>query len=123
MSYVTDRKRATGRGSARTGTMHHWGMTVSSSGLIVLAPLFVITFGCALGKSYEEVLAYYGQPFPAIVAALMIWISFMHFKNGVRVVIEDYIHGVWREFWIIFTTCMSYGAAATGIFAIAKLAL
>ena len=31
--------------------------------------------------------------------------------------------GRWRKFSIIGMTCLSYGAAATGIFAIARLAL
>lgn len=123
MAFLTDRKRATGQGSARTGTEHHWNMTISSSALLVLAPLFVITFGCALGSAYEDVLAYYARPVPAIIAALTIWVGFMHFKNGIAMVIEDYVHGVWREFWLIFTTCMAYGAAATGVFAIAKMAI
>jgi succinate dehydrogenase / fumarate reductase membrane anchor subunit len=37
--------------------------------------------------------------------------------------IEDYMHGLAREITIILLTCLSYGAAATGVFAIAKIAL
>ena len=36
---------------------------------------------------------------------------------------EDYSGGMTREALIVFTTCLSYGAAATGLFAIAKIAL
>ena len=123
MGFLTDRKRAHGLGSAKTGTAQHWNMTVSSAGLLVLVPLFVLTFGHALGTSYEHVQSYYARPVPAIIAALTIWVAFMHFKNGVQALIEDYIHGIWREIWIIVMICMSYGAAATGVFAIVKLAL
>ena len=123
MAYLTDRKRATGMGSAKHGTLHHWSMTVSSVGLLVLVPLFIFTFGKILGASYEDVLAYYARPFPAIVAALTIGVGFMHFKNGVRIMIEDYVQGLAREYLIIATTCLSYAAAATGVFAIAKIAL
>jgi succinate dehydrogenase / fumarate reductase membrane anchor subunit len=123
MAYLTDRKRATGMGSAKTGTAHHWSMTVSSVGLLVLVPLFIFTFGRVLGSSYEEVLAYYSRPFPAIVAALTLVVGMMHFKNGVRVLIEDYVHGAAREVLIIAMICLSYAAAATGLFAIAKIAL
>ena len=70
MAFLTDRKRAAGLGSAKTGTAHFWSMKVSSVALLILMPLFVFTFGCALGGSYEEVLSYYSKPFPAIVAAL-----------------------------------------------------
>ena len=123
MAYMTDLKRAVGMGSAREGTEHHWSMTKSSVALLILTPLFVFTFGRMLGQPYEEVIAYFAQPFPAIVAALTLVIGFLHFKNGVRVLIEDYVSGFAREFWIIAMTLLSYAAAATGVFAIARIAL
>ena len=123
MSYMTDMKRAIGHGSAREGTRRHWGMTKSSVALTILLPFFIFTFGPMLGQPHAEVAAYFARPFPAIVAALMIVVGFMHFKNGIQMVIEDYVHGTLREYTIILTTCLSYGAAATGLFAIAKLAL
>ena len=57
MAYMTDRKRARGLGSAKTGTAHFWAMKVSSLALLVLIPLFVFTFGSALGGTYDEILA------------------------------------------------------------------
>lgn len=123
MAYLTDRKRAAGLGSAKTGTEHHWSMMVSSAGLAILIPLFIFTFGPILGSSYEEVTAYFARPFPAIVAGLTIAASMMHFKNGVQVLIEDYVHGIARKIAIIAMICLSYAIAATGIFAIARLAL
>lgn len=123
MAYLTDRKRATGMGSAKSGTHHFWAMKVSSVALLILVPLFVFTFGSILGSSYEEVLAYYQRPFPAIVAALTLLVGFKHFNDGVQVLIEDYVHGAMEKVLIIAMTCISYGAAATGVFAIAKLAL
>jgi succinate dehydrogenase / fumarate reductase membrane anchor subunit len=124
MSYLTNYKRAAGLGSAKAGTEHHWGMTVSSVALLILIPLFVITFAPQVGNTYEQVTAYYAHPLPAIIAALTIWFSFMHFKNGVVVLLEDYVpgHGA-RAALIIAMTCLSYAAAATGVFAIARLAL
>ena len=123
MSYLTDLKRAQGHGSAREGTDRHWWMTKSSVGLLILLPFFVFTFGPMLGQPHDAVIAYFARPFPAIVAALLIVVSFMHFKNGMRMVIEDYAHGLTREALLVFITCLSYGAAATGLFAIAKIAL
>lgn len=123
MSYLTEFKRAAGHGSARAGTERHWFMTKSSIALLILTPLFVFTFGPMLGQPHAEVVAYFGRPFPAIVAALMIVTGFAHFKTGILMVVEDYVGQPAREWAIILTTCLSYGAAATGLFAIAKLAL
>ena len=123
MQYMTDRKRAVGMGSAKTGTAHFWAMKISSVALLFLIPLFVFTFGPMLGEPYAEGTAYFARPFPAIVAALTIGVTFMHFKDGVQVLIEDYVHGTMQKVLIILMICLSYAAAATGIFAIARLAL
>ncbi len=123
MAYMTALKRAVGHGSAREGTARHWAMTKSSVALLILTPFFVFTFGKVLGSSYDDVIAYYQRPFPAIIAVLMIVTAFMHFKTGVQMLIEDYMHGLAREITIILLTCLSYAAAVTAVFAIAKIAL
>ena len=123
MSYLTNRKRVTGLGSAKSGTEHFWNMTVSSAALLILVPLFIFTFGLMLGRPYEEVVAYYARPFPAVVAGLTIVVGFLHFKNGAQVLIEDYVHGFARHATIIAVTCLSYAAIGAGLFALVRLAL
>jgi len=123
MAYMTDRKRAQGLGSAKEGTHHFWSMQISSVALVVLVPLFVFTFGPMLGEPHAEVVAYFARPFPAIVAALTLTVGFMHFKNGVQVLIEDYSDGFTRKALLVATICLSYAAAATGLFALARIAL
>ena len=123
MEFLTARKRAIGLGSAKTGTEHFWSMQVSSTALLLLIPVFIFTFGPILGAPHDEVLDYFARPFPAIVTALTLAVGFMHFKNGARVLIEDYVHGLARKITIIGVTCLSYVAAAAGLFAVARLAL
>jgi succinate dehydrogenase / fumarate reductase membrane anchor subunit len=123
MRYLTDRKRAVGMGSAKSGTAHFWAMKVSSVALLILVPLFVFTFGSIVGAPYEEVLAYYQRPFPAIIAALTLIVGLEHFQSGAQVLIEDYVHGAAEKITIILVKCLAYGMMATGLFAIAKLAL
>ena len=123
MRFLTDRKRAVGLGSAKTGTAHFWAMKVSSVALLLLVPLFVFTFGPMLGEPHEEVVADFARPFPAIVAALTLVVGFMHFKDGVQVLIEDYVHGTMQKVLIILMICLCYAAAATGLFALARIAL
>jgi succinate dehydrogenase / fumarate reductase membrane anchor subunit len=123
MRYLTDRKRAEGMGASGSGVHHFWAMKLSSAALLILTPLFIFTFGPMLGEPHADVVAYFARPFPAIVAVLMIIVTFKHFRDGVQVLIEDYVHGTAQKVWIIALTCLSCGAMATGLFAIAKLAL
>ena len=123
MRYLTDRKRAVGMGSAKSGTAHFWAMKVSSVALLILIPLFVFTFGSVVGEGYDAVIAYYAQPFPAIVAALTLIVGLEHFQSGAQVLIEDYVHGAAEKIAIILVKCLAYSTMATGLFAIAKLAL
>lgn len=123
MAFITDRKRAVGMGSAKTGTEHHWHMQLSSYALLILVPFFVFTFGFAVGEPYEMVIAYFARPFPAIITGLTLVVGFAHFRSGVQVLIEDYTGGLTRKLLIVATTCLSYGAMATGLFALVRLAL
>lgn len=123
MAYLTDRKRAAGLGSAKSGTEHFWNMTVSSVALLILVPLFVFSFGPVIGMPYEEAVLYLARPFPAIIAGLTIVVAMLHFKNGIRVAIEDYSDGLTRHLLIIAATCLSYAVIATGLLALVGLAL
>lgn len=123
MAYLTDRKRATGLGSAKTGTQAHWLMTISSTALLGLVPCFIFTFGHALGMSYSDALAYYHRPFPNIVAILTLLVGFHHFRNGAQIMIEDYLQGAARKITLVCMICLSYAAAAVGVFALIRIAL
>lgn len=123
MRYLTDRKRAVGLGSAKSGVHHFWAMKLSSAGLLVLVPLFIFIFGPMLGAPHAEVVAYFARPFPALVAALTIIVGFKHFRDGAQIMLEDYVHGTAQKICIMALTCLSYGAMAAGLFAIAKIAL
>jgi succinate dehydrogenase / fumarate reductase membrane anchor subunit len=123
MAFLTDRKRADGMGSAKSGTEHHWRTQITSIALLILVPIFVFTFGPVLGEDYATVTAYYARPFPAIIAALTIMVGFLHFKEGVQVLIEDYVHGQARKFLIIAMICLSNVAILVGLYALIRLAL
>ena len=98
-------------------------MIVTSCALAILVPLFVFTFGSALGGTYEETIAYYSRPWPAIIAALTVLVGMIHYRAGVQTLIEDYVHGDLGKVLIIGAICLSYLLAAAGLFAIVRLAL
>ena len=123
MRYLTDRKRAMGKGSAHTGTEHHWFMTVSAVGLAFMVPTWLYIFGSALGGSHEEVLATFARPFPAILTGLVIFIGMRHFAKGATMMIEDYAQGSTRKALVILVISLSYAITATGLFALIRIAL
>jgi succinate dehydrogenase / fumarate reductase membrane anchor subunit len=123
MRYLTDRKRAQGKGAAHAGTEHHWSMTVSSVGLAFLVPTWLYIFGRALGGSRAEVVETFSQPFPAILTALVLVVGMRHFAKGATTMIEDYLRGSARKAAVIGVTCLASAIAATGLFALARIAL
>ncbi|MEM9844216.1 MAG: succinate dehydrogenase, hydrophobic membrane anchor protein [Pseudomonadota bacterium] len=123
MKFATDRKRAQGLGSGHHGTHHHWQMMVSSIALVVVVPAFVITFGLGLGGTYEEVVAYYSRPLPAIIMVICLIIGIYHLMQETLVAIEDYVPGIPGKLSLIGVTAFSYLLIAIGVFAIARIAL
>lgn len=123
MRYLTDRKRAEGKGAAHTGTAHHWYMQVTAVGLAVLIPFFVYVFGKALGGSHAEVLAVFAHPFVAVLSGLVLVVSMGHFAKGAQMMIEDYAHGETKKLLVILAISISYAVMAVGLFALAKIAL
>ncbi len=107
MSYLTDRKRATGLGSAKSGTAHFWEQRLSAVALVVLTPLFVFPLAYNLGDTYEGVRAAYAHPVNAIIGVAFFLTGFLHFFQGVVVVIEDYAHGRWELVLIITMRMLS----------------
>ncbi len=123
MRFLTDRKRAEGRGAAKAGTEHHWYMQVSAVGLAFIVPAFIFMFGSTLGGSYEDVVATLSRPFPAILTALVLVFGLQHFSKGAQMMIQDYTRKSTRKVLIMLVIIFSYGLTAYGLFALAKLAL
>lgn len=122
MSFLTDRARAHGHGSARDGTEHFWRQRVTAIALVPLGLLFIFPFASALGDSHEAVLELYSNPVHAIVAGLFIVVAFNHLRLGVQVVVEDYVHGGLRTVVLVLNTLFCTLFAFGGLFAVAKIA-
>jgi succinate dehydrogenase / fumarate reductase membrane anchor subunit len=123
MRYLTARKRAEGKGASGTGTEHFWYMKLSGVGLALIIPVFLVAFGRTLGGDRAEVLDSLAHPAMAILTALVLFFGLRHFAAGAQTMIEDYTHGSTRRGLIIAVTVLSYGMIATGLFALAKIAL
>ena len=123
MRYLTSRKRVSGKGSAHTGTEHHWSMTLSSVALAFMIPTWVYIFGHALGQDRAAVMATFAHPFPAILTALVLIVGMRHFAMGATMAIEDYSHGTTRKLLVIFVISLSTVIAASGLYALIRFAM
>ncbi|MEX3016650.1 succinate dehydrogenase, hydrophobic membrane anchor protein [Gymnodinialimonas hymeniacidonis] len=123
MAFVTDRKRVTGLGAARSGTGHHWTMTVTSVALLILTPFFLGIIGSALGSEHADVVATLSRPIPALVVAAYLIVGSHHLRLGMQTLIEDYTRDLTRKAAIVATTILSYGIALGGLVALVQIAL
>ncbi len=123
MRYLTARKRAEGKGAAGTGTHHHWHMQVSAVALAFMVPTFIYIIGSSLGQGREAVMATFARPLPAILTALVLVVGMQHFAKGAQIMIEDYARGSAKKGFIMLAIGVSWAIAATGLYALAKMAL
>lgn len=123
MRFMTPRKRAEGKGAAHSGTEHHWYMIVSAVGLALIVPAFLFILGRNLGQGHAEVVETFSHPAVAILTGLVLFVGLQHFRRGAQVMIEDYSHGHTRKILIICVIVLSYGLIATGLYALARIAL
>lgn len=102
----------------KSATRHFKIMGISSMILLVLIPLFIFTFGRILGSDYQEVRAYYAQPFPALVAILTFIVGFYHFNLGAHMMINDYTRLRTRKILLTLCLAVSYSAMLLGCLAL-----
>ena len=86
----------------KTGTPHHKAMKFSSMVLVLMTPVFLLTIAPLMGEQHELVLSKLEQPLYALIVAVTFTVGLLHFKSGVQVLIEDYVHGKMTKVWIIF---------------------
>lgn len=123
MRYLTDRKRATALGSARSGTEHFYGMQTSGAALAILVPLFFVFVASLIGAPHDVVLRSLGHPGRAVITGLLLVVGLIHFKNGARVMIEDYTQGATRKGLIFLAAAVAYVLIAAGLFALVRISL
>ncbi|MBO1073584.1 succinate dehydrogenase, hydrophobic membrane anchor protein [Roseomonas marmotae] len=106
--------RVRGLGSAKGGTHHWWVQRVTSMALLPLTIWFVLSVAGHTGASHDEILAWIGRPFNAVLLLSFVVISFQHAGAGMQVVLEDYVRGEARIFSILVVKglCWILGLAA-----------
>lgn len=104
--FITDYKKVHGLGSAHSGTSHWWQQRLTALALAILGPIFIFLFARALGAGPEAAIATFRQSaFGTFIAFVTLPVAIWHFKLGLQVVIEDYVHApVMRTTLLILNT-------------------
>ena len=124
MRYLTPRKAAKGLGAAgpSSATAQHWSMTVSSVALMLLTPAFIFVIASAIGLPRDGVLDYFARPYPAIVTALFLIVGMLHYVNGTRIMIDDYLDHTERKVALIVAQLLGWAVIAAAVYALARMA-
>jgi succinate dehydrogenase / fumarate reductase membrane anchor subunit len=83
--------RARGLGSAKNGLSHHWGIIVTSVGLIPLSLWFVVSVKGLAGMDYAAFKAWMGHGPHAALMIVTVLLTVYHAVLGLSMVIEDYV--------------------------------
>ncbi len=116
--------RVRGLGSAKSGAHHWWLQRVTAAGNLVLVSWFVISLLRLPALDYVTVVKWIQSPLVAVPLVLLTVNVFWHFRLGLQVVIEDYVHeNGSRLAALIALNFYAVGGAALAIYAILKIAL
>ena len=109
-------------GSAKSGTSHVWRQRLTAYALLPLSIAFVILILGLVGKDYNTVRAALSRPFPAILILLFLGACVTHMQLGMRVIIEDYIHGhCAKTALLVANTFFSVAVGVACVYAVLRL--
>lgn len=122
--YRTPLSRARGLGAAKHGVGHWISERVSSLALVPLTVWGVLAVLQLASLNYDGAVAWLSSPLNAVLMTLLAAISFWHMHAGMRVVVEDYIHGaLGKSALLILNLFVCALGGALAVFSILKVAL
>ncbi len=89
--YRTPLKRIRHFGSAHHGVEHFIAQKASALALLVLVPLFLVSFVLKAEAGADALRAWLGSPAGALIALAFFGAACFHMRVGVAVIVEDYV--------------------------------
>jgi succinate dehydrogenase / fumarate reductase, membrane anchor subunit len=124
MSLRSPLARVLGQGSAKDGVHHWWVQRLSSVALVPLTVWFVVSVLSLPALDDATVTAWIGQLWTMVFLILLVLTASWHSQLGVRVVVEDYVHGAGtKALTLALVTFFHVVVAAAGVLAILKVGL
>jgi succinate dehydrogenase / fumarate reductase membrane anchor subunit len=123
MSLRSPLGRVLGTGAAHDGVRHWWLQRLTSIALVPLTVWFVVSLLALPSLGYGTLVAWMSQSSTALLLILLVLTAAWHSQLGVRVVVEDYVHGAGaRTLTLVVISFAHVLLAVAGVFAILKVA-
>ena len=112
-----------GLGSAREGGEHWIRERVSSIALLLLGTWLIASLLLLPALDHSTVKEWLRSPFGAVPMALFVITAFYHGLEGMKVVVDDYVHEPGNNFALnTFLLFLAVGGAALALFALGRIA-
>jgi succinate dehydrogenase / fumarate reductase membrane anchor subunit len=123
METETPLARVRGLGSAREGAGHWWQERTTAVALLALY-VWLLASLLRLGSlDYGTVREWLADPWAAVPMLLLVVATFIHLRDGLQVVIEDYVHDEGNKaFALMLLNFVVIAAATVALFALLKIA-
>jgi succinate dehydrogenase / fumarate reductase membrane anchor subunit len=122
MSLRSPLGKVLGFGSAKEGVHHWWLQRLTSIALVPLTIWFVVSLLSLPSFDHVTVISWMAQSWTALLLILFILVAAWHSQLGVRIVVEDYVHGGAKTLTLVLMTFIHAFVAAAGVFAVLKVA-
>lgn len=123
MSLRSPLRRVLGFGTARGGVQHWWRQRLTSVALVPLSIWFVVSLLALPSLDHATVIGWMSQSWTALLLIVLVLVATWHSQLGVRVVVEDYVHGAGAKTLTLVIVGFAHvllGAAA--VFAVLRVA-
>jgi succinate dehydrogenase / fumarate reductase membrane anchor subunit len=116
-------RRVLGLGTARDGVQHWWLQRLTSVALVPLSIWFVVSLLALPSLEHATVIAWIGQSWTALLLIVLVLVATWHSQLGVRVVVEDYVHGAGaKTLTLVALGFAHFLLGAAGVFAVLRIA-
>ncbi len=123
MSLRSPLGKVLGVGSAKSGVQHWWVQRLTAVALVPLSVWFVVSLLSLPSFDHATVVAWMSGSWTALLLILLVLTCAWHSQLGVRVVVEDYVHGAAaRTVTLVSVLFVHTLIAAAGVFAVLKVA-
>jgi len=120
----TELKKVRGLGSSGEGGEHWITERVTSVALLLLGTWLIASLLMLPALDHATVREWLRSPFGAVPMALFVIVAFRHGLDGLKVVVDDYVHEPGNNFALnTFLLFLAVGGAALALFALGKIVL